>query len=312
MLLFLFLGNFTNPDPAAGQVGVDPAFQAEKIGETLFSDASSGSLTYLPSVFSNFRFTCQDVPGSISAMFSPSLIAYYPLWETSGDVVVDLSPYNNHGSYKGSPVLNHIPALCGSSPAFDGMDDSADIFSPGLAALFNGREGTAILQLKLEPDAWEDGKNAVYLSLRADDDNNVILYKSGPNQLEFTYTAGGRRFTTTYNNISTDKWLTYAITWSRSHNRFLGFVAGESIYPAQSGLGNWAGDLTSAELGGHLDSSIYFARGSISSLVLLDRRRRRLRSGSIRPSSVPKGAERAWRQYFAGLRDHTMVTADGV
>jgi len=271
MLLLLYLGNFSQPVPAAGQADRHPTFQVEKIGETAFADTSSGSVTYLPSVFSNFRSTCQGIPESILGMFSPSLIAYYPLWETNGDVVVDLSPYNNHGLYEGSPVLNHIPALCGSSPAFDGMDDSADIFSPGLAAVFNGLEGTAILQLKLEPDAWMDGKNAVYLSLRADDDNNVILYKSGTNQLEFTYTAGGRRFTATYNNISTDKWLTYAITWSRSHNRFLGYVAGESIYPAQSGLGNWAGDLTSAELGGHQDSSTYYARGALSSLVLLDR-----------------------------------------
>jgi lysophospholipase L1-like esterase len=271
MLWFLFLGNFTNPVPAAGQASGDPTLQVEKIEETEISDPYTSSLTYLPSVFSNFRSTCQGIPQSILAMFGPSLIAYYPLWETSGDMVVDLSPHNNHGLYEGFPVLNHIPALCGGSPAFDGMDDRADLFSPALASVFNGREGTAIIQLKLDSEAWGDGKNAVYLSLRADDDNNVIFYKSGTNQLEFTYTAGGRRFTTTYNNLSTDKWLTYAITWSRSKDRFLGYVAGEAIYPAQSGLGSWAGELTSAELAGHLESSTYFARGSISSLVLLDR-----------------------------------------
>lgn len=229
-------------------------------------------LTYLP-IISNSKFlpTCPEIPKSILALFGSSLIAYYPLWETRGNTVFDLSPNNRFGVYEGNPTLNLVPALCANAPSFDGVDDNADVFSAGLASAFNGEEGTVIIQLKVGKEEWIDGKKAFYLALWADSNNKIELYKSANNQLEFAYTAGGTRLRSMFSDIATDRWVTYAITWSKSKDRFFGYVAGESIYPAQTGLGTWAGELTSAEIAGYLGSGINYAKCSVSSVVLLNR-----------------------------------------
>src|SRR4030042_2914565 len=187
--------------------------------------------TYLPLSFGNFRPTCQGIPEGILTLFGPSLVAYYPLWETAGDTVVDLSPNNHFGMYKGDPALNSVTALCGNTPGFDGLNDSADVFSTRLASAFNGDEGTAIIQLKIRLGEWVDGKESIYLALRANSTNNIVFYKSANNQLHFAYTSNGIKQAATYDDLATDKWVTYAITWSKSNDRFLGYMAGESICP---------------------------------------------------------------------------------
>jgi lysophospholipase L1-like esterase len=230
-------------------------------------------LAFLPLIISPSKFlpTCQEIHKSILTLFGSSLVSDYPLWETSGKTVVDLSPNKRSGAYEGNPSLSDVPALCENAPRFDGVDDSADVYSAGLASAFNGDEGTVILQVKIEKEEWIDGKAAFYLALRSDSNNNIEFYKSANNQLEFAYTAGGTRVSSTINDIATDHWVTYAITWSKSNKRFFGYVAGESIYPAQTGLGVWAGKLTSAEIAGYIDSADSFAKCSISSVVLLNR-----------------------------------------
>jgi lysophospholipase L1-like esterase len=284
VLLAIFLVNTSAPPTqAAIQTDLIQPSRVRFPHTYIPNPANTRLLTYLPLSLSNFRSTCQGAPERILALFGSSLIAYYPLWETGGNTVVDLSPYNRDGVYKGDPTLNLVPALCGSAPRFDGVDDIADVFSTELASAFNGDEGTAIIQVKIDREEWVDGKVAYYLALRADSNNNIVLYKTANNQLEFAYTAGGVWLAATFNDIDTDHWVTYAITWSKSKDRFQGYVAGasicpepiepisEPICPPQSGLGAWAGELTSAEIAGYLGSGSSFAKTSMSSLVLLDR-----------------------------------------
>ncbi len=290
VLLAVFLvGSSVSTSEAAVQTDFIQSPNAQTISLYAPESTITQNLTYLPLITSTNKFllACQEIPIKILNQFGPSLIAYYPLWETIGNKIVDLSSNNRFGAYEGNPVLNNVPALCKNAPRFDGVNDVADVFSAGLASAFSGDEGTVIIQLKVEKDEWVDGKNAYYLALRADSNNNIVLYKSARNQLEFAYTADGTRVSSTINDIATDHWVTYAITWSKSHDRFLGYVAGESIYPAQTGLGDWVGELTSAEIAGYLNYADNFAKSSISSVVLLNRE---ATAGEIREYSAIFGA----------------------
>jgi YD repeat-containing protein len=288
LLTIFWLGTLVNPVMAFVNTDI---FQTSSARQDLFTpeSANAQNSTYLPiiSAINGSLFACHELPMRILNLFNDSTIAYYPLMETSGKNIVDLSPNNRSGVYEGNPALNTVPALCENAPQFDGVDDIADVFSAGLASGFNGDEGTIIMQLKVEKEEWIDGNTAYYLSLSADPNNNIALYKSANNQLEFAYTAGGKRVSATINDIATDHWVTYTITWSKSQDRFYSYVAGELIYPAQTGLGDWAGELTTAEFAGNLNSGGNFAKSSISSVVILNRE---ATAGEIREYSAIFGA----------------------
>lgn len=253
-----------------------PAAPIEPPGPGVLLDPSINSINspsklFLPLTLRKFLPPCGDTPEKLRSLFGASLLAYYPLWERSGGIVEDLSPNDRTGVYLGNPALGQVQALCGRAPRFDGVNDWANVFSPSLASAFNGSEGTAIIQLKIEPQQWTDGQTSYYLALRANASNHIVLYKAANHQLLFTYTAGGNSYTAEFNDMSTSRWVTYAITWSKANDRVTGYVAGETMQPVLHGLAAWSGGLTSAEIGGYMGNAANYAKGSISSVVLLNR-----------------------------------------
>jgi len=180
----------------------------------------------------------------IRALFGSSLIGYWPLWEISGTVAVDIASGNN-GAYVNATLNNDTSP--GSKPALfmAGTNSAVNIYSAALAAAFDGLEGTLVLQAKFHPDTWTDGQVRQLYRLRADASNFIQIYKDASNIVQVQYVAGGSNKGISFVTTTPD-YLTYTMRWSKSGDKVVYDVNGTPLQTAINSLSAWSGALAAA------------------------------------------------------------------
>src|SRR3990172_9981701 len=107
------------------------------------------------------------------------LIAYWPLWEASGDAAEDISGHNSHGLYTavtlGQPGIGDGKTC----PSFDGANSFVNIYSDELERNFDPGEFTFLIWLKVANEAvWSDATQRMAMSLRVDSSTYARIGKS--------------------------------------------------------------------------------------------------------------------------------------
>jgi hypothetical protein len=175
-----------------------------------------------------------------------SLLAYWPMWDFDHYYTYDLSLNRFDASATTIQVGTTGLGDGHQSCTFDGGTDYCNIYSAGLAAAFNGAEGTLAIWAKVSgAGIWTDGVQHEIVNLRADENNRVYLYKLANNQLHWRYSAGGTTKSVSLLVTPTD-WFHMAITWSKTRDRVRAFYQGAQTGTSQTGLGTWVGSLNSS------------------------------------------------------------------
>jgi hypothetical protein len=174
-------------------------------------------------------------------------ISYLPLWEPSGIVANDISGNARHGAYTGVTLGQTGISDGRTSPLFDGINDYTNIYSASLAGAFNGAEGTVVLWGFLPAGVWIDSQTRVFVGIRVDANNLVIINRTSTNnQLLLRYVAGGTISGGTI-TFSSTTWFHMAITWSKSADQMIRYINGAQTGATSTGLGVWAGALSSTQ-----------------------------------------------------------------
>jgi hypothetical protein len=180
-----------------------------------------------------------------------NLIAYWPLWETAGAVANDISGNGRNGTYTGITLGQTGIGDGRTCSLFDGATSYVNLFSAGLAAGFNGAEGTAAIWGRvLNAGIWADGTTDFLFYLYGPNANNRIMFQKTGGILALSYIAGGVNRTRNGSTTPT-AFFHAAITWSAVANEVLhywnGAVLGAALAP-----GVWAGALTQALIGSNV------------------------------------------------------------
>ena len=180
-----------------------------------------------------------------------NLIAYWPLWETSGATADNLEgTAARDGAYTGV-TLNSSTGPDGRPVGlWDGANDYCNIYSASLNTAFNGAEGTVALWAKVSAaGVWADGLLRYNIRLTVDGNNFVNLKKlAAANGIQYDYKAGGTLLSRAVGSISTTGWYNIAMTWSKSaggDGEVRGYYNGIQQGATLTALGVWAGALTS-------------------------------------------------------------------
>lgn len=177
-----------------------------------------------------------------------ALLGYWPLWEPSGATCHDESGAGRHGSYTNvTPLAAGIGdgRTCHSWP---GTTAYASIYSASLNSAFNGQEFSVALWARASGSGvWTDGVARQYVRLLVDGNNVLFLRKdTTSNQSRFRYNASGTidDVITTALGGRTD-WFHIAATVSKAADQFKAYIDGAQAGSTQTGLGTWAGSLSS-------------------------------------------------------------------
>lgn len=174
-------------------------------------------------------------------------IAYWPLADASGATATDESGNARNGSYVGSPTLGVTGIGDGRTAAtFNGTSSYTNIYSASLAGAFNSQEGTISAWFKVSAaGVWTDATFRRVAVFFVDNNNFVSIHRTSTNnQLRVQYGAGGtQKFTDA--STSATGWLHAAVTWSKAADQLKGYLSGAQFGSTQTGLGTWAGSLSS-------------------------------------------------------------------
>lgn len=187
---------------------------------------------------------------TVLATAPANLIAYWPLWETSGTTADN---YEGTAARDGTFArdVSTMGTATGigdgyTAPVFDGSNDLVNIYSASLVSAWNGEEGTVFFWMKILD--W--GTSAYCYSLQEDAGNRVIIYLSAATD-KFLYrrAGGGTASDVNYVTAAPTTWVSTAITWSEAEDEMKAYYNGSQVGTTQSSLGSWAGDpLTANEV----------------------------------------------------------------
>ena len=173
------------------------------------------------------------------------LIAYWPLWESSGSVANDESGNNLDGTVTGATWGADGIGDGRTALRFDGSGDRVNIYSAGLNSAFNGQEGTILLWLRV--DSWgADSTHRDPIRIYVDENNLIEFIKnSAGGTLQLLHRMGSyQRYVTI--SMSGTTWLCVACTWSKSANKFRAYLNGTQTGATQTMDGTWTGSLSSS------------------------------------------------------------------
>ena len=170
-----------------------------------------------------------------------SFIGYWPLWEGSGTKAEDISGKARHGTHVGVTLGQPGIGDGRTSSLYDGSLDYTNIYSPALAAAFNGAEGTLLIWAKVaNAGVWTDGTLRVLVDLQGGTDRIYIDRTATNNQLEFKYDAGATETIITDTSLAaTTGWFCLALSWSKSGDAVKAYISGAQVGTTQTGLGTW-------------------------------------------------------------------------
>jgi hypothetical protein len=179
-------------------------------------------------------------------------MAYWMLDEKQGNVAHDVSRNEFHGTYTGVTLGQPGVGDGRTCPFFDGANDFVNIFSAGLAAAFNGAEGSLMIWAKVfNIGIWTDSTVRIAATLTADVVNNYLSlgrYATN-NRLLSRYKAGGTYKDRSAGPFTDLGFMLLTMTWSDSNNadELKFYFNGSQAGVTQIGLGAWAGGLNATD-----------------------------------------------------------------
>jgi len=180
----------------------------------------------------------------IRRLFGSSIVAYWPLYESSGTVANDVGVNDLNATYIGLTLANKLGVTGKPVPLFPGTG-TADInaYSAGLASAFSGAEGSFIFWGQFATGALTDAAIRKLIYFRVDGSNYIYIDKhSADYSLRYYYVAGGTAEGLGSIFKSYEPFC-IAISWSKSNDRFRVYVNG-CLQVSSTGLGTFAGSLS--------------------------------------------------------------------
>lgn len=176
-----------------------------------------------------------------------NLIAYWPLWETSGAVADNLEgTAARDGAYTGVTLGSSTFSNGNPVPLFDGANDFVNIYSASLNGAFNGAEGTLAVWIKVfDASVWPDGSPRYFVHIAVNGSNLVEVSKGSSNNVVAEYIAGGVAEVFQITPITATGWIHFALTWSVAADEAKFYRDGALADTTATGLGTWAGALAS-------------------------------------------------------------------
>lgn len=175
-------------------------------------------------------------------------IAYWPMAEPSGSVALDESGNGRTGAYT-AVTLGAAGIGDGRTAAsFNGATSFNNVYTPSLAAAFGAAEGTLAGWMQASGAGfWSDTVTTRRMAyFLADTNNRVYLQKTTtPNQLTAVYIAGGTNKSINFATGAPLAFFHFALTWSKAADQFKFYIAGAQVGSTATGLGTWAGALSS-------------------------------------------------------------------
>lgn len=196
-------------------------------------------------------FSKQPYAKLVRSMFGTSLLAYYPLDETSGTVVYDRSGNARNGAYVAAPTLSNLQAPSGKlAPLFNGSTQYINLTTSGLQTAMNLQEFSVSFWLKTDSAArWDSASNVGMFAALVNGSNSLNIFHQGvaAKSLRSTYVAGG--VTAGGNNglYYPSSWVHITISASKIANEFSLYYNG-ALVGTYTPVGTWAG----------VPSSLYF------------------------------------------------------
>lgn len=183
-------------------------------------------------------------------------IAYWMLAEAAGGVAYDEVTDPNHLDINQSG--DHVGVTLGqpgigdgrTCPFYDGANDYTDIYSAILNGAFDGAEGTALAWLKVfNAGVWIDGAARNAVRLHGTTATNLVAFRKDTtsNQVTLRYIAGGT-IKDVVIAVSAISWIALGLTWSASADEIRGYLNGVQQGATLTGLGTWAGVLSTTEV----------------------------------------------------------------
>ena len=164
---------------------------------------------------------------------------------------------------------------------FNGLNSFARVYSAGLAAVFNGLEGTLMMRTKVNSATdWTDGVQRDPIRFDGIEERSIVAFDrvAGANEIRCYYQSDtGKYFGVTTTDINgTLDWFTAAVTWSRSNTRVRGYVNGAQQGADVNLTEDWVGTLsTNCVLGAAHEGTVtppdYFWGGSLGPVLLANR-----------------------------------------
>jgi hypothetical protein len=205
---------------------------------------------------------------------SSSFVAFWPLTESSGTTIYDISGNGRNGTYIGPTLANAAPPKGNKPiPLFDGVNDFGVLYSASLNTGMNKDEGTLYHFAKVYDASCWAGAFRTAIMLRADADNYVYSRISSlANAYQMSYKAGGTDKGLAF-TISSLAWNQYGFSWSKAADQVKYYINGSQSGATQTSLGTWVGDISSTytNLGANANTPSQTWYGWLASMILLNR-----------------------------------------
>jgi Concanavalin A-like lectin/glucanases superfamily len=211
----------------------------------------------------------------LKGLFGSSLIAYWPLRESSGSVVNDLSGNGRTGSYTSVTLAQPGPGGGLLSGRFDGASSYCNVYSDSLRDALNGSAGTYMLRAKVsEAGIWTDATARSLLRLNSASGNSLVALRrsTADNTYQVQYTAGATAKTFNLSGLTSTDFLHIAATWDAVSDHLIAYLEGVAVGSPTTGLGAWGADVINTAIIGA--SSLVPAqpyKGYLCDVLLLNR-----------------------------------------
>lgn len=175
-----------------------------------------------------------------------SPIAYWPMAESSGLTALDASGNGRNGTYS-AVTLGQTGIGDGRTAALF-SSSYVNIYSASLEGALSVAEGTLSVWFQFQSAGiWTDAAARQFIQIRTDANNLVALRRTSTNnQLQSQYVAGGTSKTVNITSVGGSvAWNHFALTWSKSADQMIAYINGAQSGAIQTGLGVWAGALSS-------------------------------------------------------------------
>lgn len=172
-------------------------------------------------------------------------IAYWPMAESSGSVAIDATGNGRNGAYTAVTLGVQGIGDGRTAASYNGTASFNNIYSASLAAAFSGAEGTIAVWLQYN-GTINDGVTRRIFQLLVDNNNRIQFNKITDGRYGFTYAAGGTNKTIA-SGLITSAYTYWVLTWSASGDAAKAYVNGVQFGATQTGLGIWAGALSSTQ-----------------------------------------------------------------
>jgi len=195
--------------------------------------------------------------------------AYWPLDELTGVAVLDrsgtgLPDGTNTGATVGQPGIGDGA----TSYLFDGLNDYVNVFSPALAAVFDGAEGSILAWVKVfNAGVWSDGqyRYAIYPNVGVNDYWNVAR-STGAGRMLDRIASGGVSKSSNLATGSPLGFVMHTLTVSETADEF-------KIYwdatpkATHNGLGNFVNPITAFLIGAASGAPVWVWYGYIAKVA---------------------------------------------